>query len=187
MKIIIDKVTEFKGEIPEIFEDKLSKRHPARINEFLSARFLLLKGLKDLGIQADINQLEQTGHQGLQEFPEFSFSLSHTKSRVALIIASKDKYPYLGIDIENKDRSMTQKVSEYLNHLNDDIEFGLKKWVIKEAAFKYFSTKYNNENFWLKSLCIKEDKVYFEEDFCFFKLEEAEDYLYAITYREEGP
>lgn len=185
MKVLIGTVQEYTQTIPQIFEEKLAKRHPARINEFISARLLLLRALESLKLEATLEELEQVDHQTLKNFPELTFSLSHTKTLVATVIASKKEHAYLGIDIESKDRQISPKVADYLNHPEDDIEFGLVKWVIKEAAFKYFSCKHKNENFWLKSLRIKSNKVFFEDDFCLYEVHETEAYYYAITYCEE--
>lgn len=168
-------------EIPEVYQKRLKGCHANRINEFLSARSLLLEFLKEKDLAQNFERLEEVSHQKLKNFPEFTFSFSHTKELAALVIADTNTHPYLGIDIEKIDRSLPSSVARYLDHPEDDLETGLEKWTIKEAAFKYFSAKTKRENFWFKSIKLQDQKAYFEKESCSYFVQTKEDHLLSIA------
>lgn len=175
------------NEIPKIYEARLKSCHKNRINEFLSARSLLLSVLKEKNIATSFDEMEELTHQRLKNFPEYTFSFSHTKDQVALVFGNTLKYPNLGIDIERLDRKLPESVTRYLDHQDDDMSASIEKWATKEAAFKYFSSKTNNENFWLKSICLKNNVASFENHTCHYALQKGTTYLLAVTSYEEVP
>lgn len=168
-------------EIPSVYQKRLKGCHMNRINEFLSARSLLLEFLQEKNLVSNFEKMEEISHQKLKNFPEFTFSFSHTKDMVALVIAESQEHPYLGIDIEKINRPLPPSVTRYLDHPEDDLEVGLEKWTIKEASFKYFSAKLKQENFWFKSIKLKGQKAFFEKESCSFIVQKHHDHLLSIA------
>lgn len=168
-------------DIPKVYQKRLKGCHMNRINEFLSARTLLLEFLQEKRASIHFDEMEEISHQKLKNFPEFTFSFSHTKDKVALVIADSKEHPYLGIDIEKIDRPLPESITRYLDHPEDDLETGLEKWTIKEAAFKYFSAKSKKENFWFKSIKLKNQMAYFEEHSCSYSVQILENHLLSIA------
>lgn len=176
IKIFIRKINE-QSEIPTSYQDKLKNLHPNRINEYLSARKLLASAIEG----ASLENLEETSHQTLLHFPDIVFSLSHTEGFVACLVSQKNYTPHIGLDIEKASRTFNQNITRYLDHEEDIPIKTLHKWVLKEAAFKYFSSKYKRENFWFKNIILKDGIALYGEDKVYTTLIEKEGLLIGVA------
>lgn len=110
--------------------------HPERKTGFLLSRKALQECLLEQGISLPIFQLSLENHSKLVHFPHFCLSLAHTKSCGAAILADNKIYKSVGIDIELKERKVTQAVRERISHPEDANLKNIELWCLKEAAFK---------------------------------------------------
>ncbi len=109
------------------------------------------------------SDLEISNHYNVKQYPQIAASLSHTGRIGAALLAPIDKYPSVGIDIEPRDRKITQGAQKYFfnEHDREDLD-PLEIWTKKEAAFKALSPvigkfKWKKELL-LKHIWIKRDK-----------------------------
>jgi phosphopantetheinyl transferase (holo-ACP synthase) len=94
-------------------------------------------GYEVLDLSAD---LELVNYHNLKKFPDLLVSLSHTKGAGAAVVASKEYYVSLGIDIEWCARVMKKEAERFFRNSQDSIyENNLELWTMKEAAFKALS------------------------------------------------
>lgn len=84
--------------------------------------------------------LEISNHYNLKDHPSIAVSLSHTQNIGAALLASIDKFPSVGVDIELRDRLITPGAQKYFLNETDSVgkDF-LMIWTQKEAAFKALS------------------------------------------------
>lgn len=109
--------------------------HPSRKVGFLLSRLALLNVLKKLGINPEIKHLELKNFHELTHYPRVTLSLSHSKEGAAAV-ASIEENLSLGIDIESKDRHVSQETFERVSHCEDISLTNIKIWCLKEAALK---------------------------------------------------
>lgn len=110
--------------------------HEERKKGFLLARLALLEGLEGEGHKLSINQLRLLDYSTLEILPQYTISLSHTKGAGAALIAEKDVFKSVGLDIELDDRVVKNNVAERISHPNDQKIRKIELWCLKEAAFK---------------------------------------------------
>lgn len=101
------------------------------------ARLLINEGRQIQEIKQD---LELIDFQNLKNFPEYLTSISHTRGAGAAVLAKKENFYSLGIDIEWIDRVMKPEAQKFFRHPEDSLyENLLELWTMKEAAFKALS------------------------------------------------
>jgi len=149
--IIIASLVNFKNAIYDKFftteqhvfmnlrhEVHISSNNDAFTNSRLALKKLLeLKGHQVLDLKTDLALLD---FQNLPKYPEYLISLSHTKGAGASVLALKQDYLSLGIDIEWSDRHFKAEAQKFLRHPEDSMNDNLLElWTMKEAAFKALS------------------------------------------------
>lgn len=121
-----------------IHQVNISDQNDAYLNSRTSLQKLLLtQGFRVNDLKVD---LELINFQNLPKFPDYLVSLSHTKGAGAAVIALKNEYLSLGIDIEWNERIMKPGTEKFYRHPEDSLyENNLELWTMKEAAFKALS------------------------------------------------
>lgn len=100
-------------------------------------------------------ELEIANNYNLKQYPGIAASLSHTKNIGAALLASIEKYPSVGIDIELRDRKVTEGAQKYFFNEHDRPQSDpLTIWTKKEAAFKALSPLISKFR-WKKELLLK--------------------------------
>jgi len=112
-----------------------------------------------MGLEAKSSEnLTIIGHTYLENHPKITVSLSHSRKVGAAMLASRDKYPSVGIDLEFLDRKVANGAEKFFINEEDGVEVwedSLRTWTMKEAAFKALSpfiAKFN----WPKVLVLKD-------------------------------
>lgn len=78
--------------------------------------------------------------QRLTHYPDYLTSISHTKGAGAAVLALKENYHSLGIDIEWSERNLKTEAQRFYRHNEDVYNVSeLTLWTMKEAAFKALS------------------------------------------------
>ena len=109
---------------------------------FLNSRGALANILTAQGHKIDNlkNDLELINYQNLILFPQYLTSISHTRGAGAAVLADKNDYLSLGIDIEWSTRQLKPESQKFFRNQDDkSTEDLLKLWTMKEAAFKALS------------------------------------------------
>lgn len=110
--------------------------HSNRKNGFLLSREALFNALKEAHINANISDLTLEGYSTLPRFPQFTISLSHTKECGAALIADRQTFRSVGIDIEQEERVVKDSIAERVSNPHDTSLRNIELWCLKEAAFK---------------------------------------------------
>ena len=124
-----------------------------------SSRQALAACLKKMGKDfKSPEDLTIVGHTYLENHPKMTVSLSHSRKVGAALLADRDLYPSVGIDIEFLDRKVANGAEKYFINEDDGVEVwedSLKTWTLKEAAFKALSPFIGEFN-WPKVLVLKD-------------------------------
>jgi 4'-phosphopantetheinyl transferase EntD len=112
------------------------KVHEERKRGFLLARQALMFCLNDFGLGLEIPQLRFRNFHELQNLPQFTISLSHTKEAGAALVSLVTEHRALGIDIEHEERPVKQMIMERISHPEDLKLRNIELWCLKEAVFK---------------------------------------------------
>lgn len=132
--------------------------NPNRVNGFLLAREALIKCFNDRGIKVSIKELELARYHQVIKFPQFTVSLSHTKECGAALIADRNAYRSVGIDIERETRQVKDSVSQRVSHPQDEQLRKIELWCLKEAVFKtLMNTELFEKNVEFSSIQIAKD------------------------------
>lgn len=110
--------------------------HPHRQRGFILSRMALRDALSDVGESAIPQDLILEGYSKLKSFPSLTVSLSHTKDIGAALIADKQTYRSVGIDIEQEARLVKDLVAQRIAHPKDLKLRNIEIWCLKEAVFK---------------------------------------------------
>lgn len=110
--------------------------HEERKRGFLLSREALKQALQERGIDIPVGQLTLVHYHALQGFPQLTISLSHTKLCGAAIVASRNEYRSVGIDIEEESRTVKDAIRERIAHPGDANFRNIEVWCAKEAVFK---------------------------------------------------
>lgn len=103
--------------------------------------------------------------QNLIHFPEYLTSLSHTRGAGAAVLAHKNNFLSLGIDIEWSDRIFKPEAQRFFrNPLDSPYENSLELWTMKEAAFKALSPLGHSGVLVLSKIIIQEGNFWTLED-----------------------
>jgi phosphopantetheinyl transferase (holo-ACP synthase) len=124
-----------------------------------SSRQALAACLKKMGKDfKSPEDLTIVGHTYLENHPKITVSLSHSRKVGAAMLADRDLYPSVGIDIEFLDRKVTNGAEKFFINEEDGVEAfedTLRTWTLKEAAFKALSPFIKEFN-WPKVLVLKD-------------------------------
>ncbi len=96
------------------------KVHPDRKRGFLLSRQALKECLMEFGEYPKISDLELLHHSLLPALPHFTLSLSHSKECGVALVARRDIYRSVGVDIEEKTRIVKDMVRERILHPKDE-------------------------------------------------------------------
>lgn len=141
--------------------DKLIKKtiHPDRKQGIQLSRYALSLCLLEKNII--INAYDIKLHEGNWEFP-YHVSISHTKEICIAIIAEKNAFKSIGVDIEIKDRIISEDVKKKIMSRSKDSSMTiLEIWTGLEAGFKA-ANEQNPELTHPLELCVDSDHFYFE-------------------------
>lgn len=127
--------------------------HANRRQEWALARAALSLAFSKHGVSLRPEHCVFKGHHELTQFPQWRFSLSHTKDAAAAWLAPTNTVRGLGLDIEYKDRKVSASVKARLAHPEDMPLPTLELWSLKEAAYKAIPAM-AQENIWLNRIKI---------------------------------
>ena len=128
---------QFKNAMSELkFTQKLSAE---RILEVFYSRLCLKLALKKKGVHLLWRDLGLNENFRLHQLSKLPISISHTKSISIAVVAENDYIESIGVDIEDSTREIPDKISNFMSNSNDIKISNLKKWCLKEAAYKCFS------------------------------------------------
>jgi phosphopantetheinyl transferase len=110
--------------------------HSDRKMGFLLSRQSLIECFKSLGLEISAGALLLVGHSQIRDLPQFTISLSHTKTAGAALVADSKSYRSVGIDIEQEERVVKDSIKERITHPQDENLRNIEIWCLKEATFK---------------------------------------------------
>lgn len=110
--------------------------HSDRKNGFLLSRDALKNALKEYGLDITPGALKLKDYSGIEAFPQFTISLSHTKDCGAALVADRKTFRSVGVDIEHEARVVKDSIRERIAHEQDENLRNIEIWCLKEAAFK---------------------------------------------------
>jgi 4'-phosphopantetheinyl transferase EntD len=122
------------------------KVHPDRKKGFLLSRQALEQCLQEFGEDPKIPDLELQHHSLLPALPHFTLSLSHSKDCGVALVARREIYRSVGVDIEEKNRVVKDMVRERILHPMDEKLKNIELWCLKEAVFKAIMNALPHEN-----------------------------------------
>ena len=130
---------------------KVSNQRKAKINRLkfekdkklsCGVELLLIKSLKDIGIEDPIFKLDKNNKPYISNYPNIYFNLSHSENMIACGISDSQ----IGVDIEYNDPNIDLNLAKHyffnkeynsiINSKNPTDEF-FKYWVLKESYMKY--------------------------------------------------
>jgi 4'-phosphopantetheinyl transferase EntD len=110
--------------------------HPERVKGFILAREALRLCLEQAEYSPHISDLQIKKFNSLSKWPEITLSLTHCKLGGAAIIASRDEFISVGIDIESEERLVKESILKRISHPKDINLRNIELWCLKEAVFK---------------------------------------------------
>ncbi len=110
--------------------------HTGRLSGFLLSREALRLCLEERGVSAPPRLLTLKSFDALHHFSDFTISLTHTSDCGAALIADRQAYRGVGIDVEHDERVVKQTIMERISHPSDSALDNLELWCLKEAVFK---------------------------------------------------
>lgn len=113
-----------------------SEVHSDRKMGFLLSREALKNALKVMEMEVPIHGLILEGYHTLQDYPQLTISLSHTKTCGAALVAERKEFRAVGIDIEEETRVVKDSIRERISHPDDQNLRNIELWCVKEAVFK---------------------------------------------------
>lgn len=133
-------------------EEVMKELHPNRRKEWVNGRVALTVAFQKHG-QSITPADEFQGYHQLTRLPEYQFSLSHTPGFAGALVMKGQHSP--GLDIEKRDREVTDQVRERFSHPEDEKFHPLLLWSVKEAAYKTLPTDIQ-EKIWLQSIRVRD-------------------------------
>ena len=132
--------------------------HSDRKKGFLLARQSLLNCLNEVGVNISPKGLMFKNFHQLTNLDQFTISLSHSKECGAALLAEREFYRSVGIDVEHEDRVVKDSIRERISHKEDAIFRNIELWCLKEAAFKaVMNTDQFAKPVEFSSICIGKD------------------------------
>lgn len=125
--------------------------HANRRQEWALARAALSLAFSKHGVSLRPEHCVFKGHHELNQYPQWRFSLSHTKNAAGAWLAPTNSVRGLGLDIEYNDRKVSASVKARLAHSEDMALSTLELWSLKEAAYKALPAM-AQENIWLNRI-----------------------------------
>lgn len=111
--------------------------HSGRKKGFVLAREALKKCLKDSGQDVSTRQLKLKDYSILEDFPDLTLSLSDSRDCGAAILARRQDFRSVGIDIEHEERQVNDAILARVSHPDDHRTLRkIELWCLKEAVFK---------------------------------------------------
>lgn len=110
--------------------------HPARKQGHILAREALRLVLCEQGEAPQISDLFVRDYHSLERWPDLTLSLSHSKSSGAALLADRERYLSVGIDIEEEERHVKASILARVSHPEDISLRNIELWCLKEAVFK---------------------------------------------------
>lgn len=111
--------------------------HSGRKKGFVLAREALKNCLKDSGRNVSPAQLKLKNYSTLQDFPDLTLSLSDSRDCGAAMIAKRQDFRSVGIDIEHEERQVKENILARVSHPDDQRTLRkIELWCLKEAVFK---------------------------------------------------
>ncbi len=159
------------------------KDTPKRRDSYLLSRLALRRALADMSIHIPLDNLFLIKNSYIQGLDNVTASISHTKDAAIAAISKRDKIQALGVDIELKTRSVKEGAHKYYINEKDKLNSydQLESWVIKEACYKAISNLIKEE-FLLKELVCTDNRAYYKDYTCEYKIFSEDEFLIAIAY-----
>jgi hypothetical protein len=110
--------------------------HPDRKLGFLLSREALKLCLKEQHYDLAIGQLKLGKFHQLLSCPQFTISLSHTAGWGAALLADRNIFQGVGIDVEHEERVVKASIMVRIAHPGDVRLRNIELWCLKEAVFK---------------------------------------------------
>jgi hypothetical protein len=110
--------------------------HSDRLSGFLLSREALRLCLEARGVSALPRTLTLKCFDELDHYSDFTISLSHTAACGAALIADRQTYRAIGIDVEHDERVVKENIRERIAHTKDIQLKNIELWCLKEAVFK---------------------------------------------------
>lgn len=135
--------------------------HANRYKEWALARLCLELCLEDMGLPRRAQELVFKNEHLLEGIPSVSYSLSHSKTWAAALVASTQIARLVGVDVELRARKVPDTVKHRLLNPKDHPREAMELWVIKEAAYKSLP-RLAQEGIWLNNLIVGENSFELE-------------------------
>lgn len=111
--------------------------HSERKKGFVLAREALRKCLKEGGWEVSPDKLKLQNYSTLAGFPDLTLSLSDSRDCGAAILAKRQDFRSVGIDIEHEERVVKDSIMARIGHPDDQKTLRkIELWCLKEAVFK---------------------------------------------------
>ena len=128
-------------------------------------------------------------HNYIEQYPEYVVSLAHTDN-IGVSFTTNKKVQSLGIDIESKSRSISNKISKWIINKQDIKEELLNMWVKKESAYKALWPLYHDKITFIYNDIIIRNNIFYLENFennkgqirLFKKMINNKEYLISAAY-----
>lgn len=110
--------------------------HPKRVRGFILSRVALQKALESFGVSCPLSSLTLEKYSQVSGIENLTISLSHHPNAGAALVAERNLFPAVGIDIEETMREVKIAVRDRIAHPEDENFRNIELWCAKEAAFK---------------------------------------------------
>lgn len=181
--INIDDYTKFsKYRIKKIEDTKLMATKSLNYQTEELLYYALKLNIKDLTTYPELLTTKQ-GKPYLENI-KYKFNISHSKEFIAVGIGKND----LGIDIEVIDEKRLRVAKKLfnkdeLNKFNNNIDYLIKTWTIKEAYVKLFDLSVLID---LRNIIIKDDKVFSSYGSAYFNVRKIDNYYLSIVTKNKA-
>lgn len=133
-------------------EATMGDLHPNRRKEWVNGRVALTEAFRKHGISITPED-EFNGYHKISRLPDYVFSISHTPGFAGAIVMKGNHHP--GLDIEKRDREVSDKIHDRFSHPEDEKFHPLLLWSVKEAAYKTLSEEIQKK-IWLQGIRVKD-------------------------------
>jgi 4'-phosphopantetheinyl transferase EntD len=170
----------------QLAKDALGENiHPSRKMGFFLSRQALRECLRDFDEHPEVYELKLKDYSLLPTLPQFTISLSHSKDCGVALVARRDMYRSVGVDIEHKEREVKDQIMERIAHPLDKKLRKIEIWCLKEAVFKtIMNTKIYNSPIEFSSIEILDKKWHHSDSGLKgdWELQEVHEYVMAWAY-----
>ncbi|HVK59930.1 MAG TPA: hypothetical protein VM432_00210 [Bdellovibrionales bacterium] len=165
--------------------DELKSANPKRQTEWRLGRLALQKAFAQLRIDVSPEEMIFDGHQALLLVPGFRFSISHTDDAALVWLADEDECKGVGVDLEPRDRAISDAVYKKLLHTLDRSTLSpIQLWSAKEACFKSVSLE-NQAELVIAKIFVEGERFQTDDLVSGGQWRQFEDsqYLYSFAWR----